>query len=198
MTLFRRPQLPQRALAPFFDLIQLALHDADVFELAFEVGAFVGEDLEQAFELADAAVVAGVVEVEHFANLDQREPRGLPRRASLRRTRSLPKRSEGTACMPCILWQYTKYDRFGADYRLRLGRGQCPQKCGQARRTPIRSGTGVFQSATADGRRYQTQPRRTSISCPRHHGRPSSATHHVHLACSRYADSSYLGPSHAP
>lgn len=39
-------------------LAEFALHDSDVFQLAFEVGAFVGEDFEQAFELADAEVVA--------------------------------------------------------------------------------------------------------------------------------------------
>ena len=73
-SLFRRPQFSQRTLAPLFDLVEFALHDADVFQLAFEVGAFVGEDLKQALELADAAVVAGVViELEHFADLNQRE-----------------------------------------------------------------------------------------------------------------------------
>ena len=72
-TRFRRLQLAQRALAPLFDLVEFALHDADVFELAFEVGAFVGEDLEQALELADAAVVAGVVKIQHFTDFDQRE-----------------------------------------------------------------------------------------------------------------------------
>lgn len=72
-TLFRRLQLSQRALAPLFDLVEFTLHDADVFQLAFEVGAFVGEDLEQALKLADAAVMAGGVEAEHFTDLDQRE-----------------------------------------------------------------------------------------------------------------------------
>jgi len=46
-TLFNRLQLYQHALTPFFDLVEFALHDANVFELAFEVGAFVNEDLEQ-------------------------------------------------------------------------------------------------------------------------------------------------------
>ncbi|WP_245392293.1 BrnA antitoxin family protein [Salinicola halophyticus] len=46
-TLFSRLQLPQRPFAPLFDQIQLALHDADIFQLAFEVGAFVGKDLKQ-------------------------------------------------------------------------------------------------------------------------------------------------------
>ncbi len=84
-TLFRRLQLLQCAFTPLFDLVEFALHDADIFELAFEVGTVVGEDLEQALELADAAINADVVKTNTSRISISKKPGRLLHRASLKR-----------------------------------------------------------------------------------------------------------------
>lgn len=72
-----------------FHVVELTLHQANILELALHVGALVGQNFQQPLQLPPVAVGHGIVHLDDFANLGEREAQSLAaQRFGFRRTRS--------------------------------------------------------------------------------------------------------------